>query len=127
MSGGVEDLIQKYLDDKKQKGDAEDAEKIAANGVASKFMQAYMNKDADSMLMYLTEEAKSEFNRGIVEEATEIKSFEITDTRKLNDTKMEIDATLKKETPDQVSQTEKRRFILLKKDTIWLIDSWKVV
>lgn len=127
MSADVKDLMQKYLDDKKQKGEADDAEKTAANGVASKFMQAYMNKDADSMMMYLTDEAKTEFNRGVVEEATEIKSFEITDTRKLNDTKIEIDAKLKKETPDQGSQTETRRFVLLKKDTQWLIDSWKIV
>ena len=90
-------------------------------------MQAYMDKDADSMLMYLTEQAKSEFNRGIVEDATEIKSFEITDTRKISDTRMEIDARIKQETPGSVTQTEKRKFVLLKKDNVWGIDSFKVV
>jgi len=127
MSDGVKDLIQKYLDNKKEQNEAEDAEKAAAQEVAKKFMQAYMSKDADSMLMYLTDQAKSEFNRGIVEEATEIKSFEITDTRKINDARMEIDAKINKETPDKGTQTEKRRFVLLKKDTNWLIDSWKIV
>ena len=127
MSDGVKDLIQKYLDNKKEQNEAEDAEKTAAQEVAKKLMQAYMSKDADSMLMYFTDQAKSEFNRGIVEEATEIKSFEITDTRKINDTRMEIDAKINKETPDKGTQTEKRRFVLLKKDTSWLIDSWKIV
>ncbi len=127
MSDGVKDLIQKYLDNKKEQSEAEDAEKTAAQEVVKKFMQTYMNKDADSMLMYLTDQAKSEFNRGIVEEATEIKSFEITDTRKINDTRMEIDAKISKETPDKGTQTEKRRFVLLKKDTSWSIDSWKIV
>ncbi len=127
MSDGTKDLIQAYLDDKKQKGEVDDAEKTAARAVANKFMQAYTNKDADSMLAYLTEQAKSEFNRGIVEEAVEIKSFEITDTRKLSDTRIEIDAKLTKETPDKATVTEKRRFVLLKKDNLWLIDAWKVV
>lgn len=127
MSDGTKDLIQKYLDDKKQKGEADDAEKTAAQEVANKFMQAYMDKDADSMMAYLTDQAKSEFNKGIVEEATEIKSFEITDTRKLNDTRIEIDAKINKETPDKGTKIEKRRFVMLKKDTKWWIDSWKII
>lgn len=127
MSDGMQGFIQKYLDDKKQKDEADDADKTAAQSVANKFMQAYTNKDADSMLFYLTDQAKSEFNRGIVEDATEIKSFEITSTSKLSDIRIEIDATIKKETPDNGNITEKRTFVMLKKDTNWLIDSWKVV
>lgn len=127
MSDGVQEFIQKYLDDKKEKDELNDTEKTAAQAVANKFMQAYTNKDADSMLSYLTDQAKSEFNRGIIEDATEIKSFEITDTRKLNDARIEIDARIKKETPDKGNITEKRKFIMLKKDTGWLIDSWKTV
>jgi len=126
MPGGVKDWIQKYLDDKKQKGDLADAEKLAANEVANKFMQAYMNKDADSMMMYLTDQAKSEFNKGVVEDATDIKSFEITDTRKINDTRMEIDAKITKETPDKGTQIEKRRFTMKKSDK-WQIDAWPIV
>ncbi|MFH0912350.1 MAG: hypothetical protein V1807_01690 [Patescibacteria group bacterium] len=124
MADGVKDLMQKYLDDQKQKGEADDAEKTAAQAVVGKFMQAYIAKDADSMVTYLTTEAKTEFNRGVVEEATEIKSFEITDTRKLSDTKIELDARIKKETPDGGSITEKRKFVMLKKEGIWAIDSW---
>ena len=127
ISTKTKELIEKYLEDKKTKGETDDAEKTAAGAVANKFMQAYMDKDADSMLMYLTEQAKSEFNRGIVEDATEIKSFEITDTRKISDTRMEIDARIKQETPGAVTQTEKRKFVLLKKDNVWGIDSFKVV
>lgn len=127
MADGTQDLIQKYLDDKKEQGEADDALKAVVQEVANKFMQAYMNKDADSMMMYLTDQAKSEFNKGIVEEATEIKSFEITDTRKLSDTRMELDAKIKKETPDKGSITEKRRFVMLLKDEKWRIDSWKIV
>ena len=127
MSGGVEDFVQKYLDNKKQQGEAEDAEKTAAQGVVNKFMQAYMGKDANGMKLYLTDQAKSEFNPGVLEDATEIKSFEITGTRKLSDTRIEIDATIQKETPDKGAQTEKRRFALLKKNNTWQIDSWNVV
>lgn len=127
LSDGMQEYIQKYLEDKKQKGEADDAEKISAQAVTNKFMQAYTSKDADSMMSYLTEQAKSEFNKGVVEDATEIKSFEITDTRKLSDIRIEIDASIKKETPDKGSVTEKRKFVMLKKDTIWLIDSWKIV
>ena len=127
ISDGAKDLIQKYLDNKKEQGKVDDAVKAAAEEIARKFMQAYMNKDPDSMMMYLTEQAKSEFNRGIVEDATEIKSFEITDTRKITDTRMEIDAKINKETPDKGTQIEKRRFVLIKKDDKWQIDSWKVV
>lgn len=127
MADGTQDLIQKYLDDKKQQGEADDALKAVVQEVVNKFMQAYMDKDADSMMMYLTLQAKSEFNKGVVEEATEIKSFEVTDTRKLSDTRMELDAKIKKETPDKGSITEKRRFVMLKIDNQWQIDSWKIV
>jgi len=127
IADDTQELIQKYLDNKKEQGEADDALKAVVQEVANKFMQAYMSKDADSMMMYLTLQAKSEFNKGVVEEATEIKSFEITDTRKLSDIRMELDAKIKKETPDKGSITEKSRFVILLQDEQWRIDSWKIV
>jgi len=125
MDRGVNELTQKYLDDKNKKGEEEDKLKAVINDVANKFMQAYANKDADSMKSYLTDEAKAEFNPGIVEEAVEVKSFKILDTRIISETKAELDAQLTKETPTAETFTEKKRFIILKKDSQWLIDSWR--
>ena len=125
MSREMEDLMQKYLDDKKKQGEEEDKIKTAINDVASKFIQAYANKDADSMMSYLTDEAKTEFNPGIVEESVEITTFKILDTRLIGDNKSELDAQLTKETPSQETFTEKKRFILLKKGSQWLVDSWR--
>ncbi|MFH1088540.1 MAG: hypothetical protein V1719_01720 [Patescibacteria group bacterium] len=125
MSREMEDLMQKYLDDKKKQGEEENKIKTAINDVASKFIQAYANKDADSMMSYLTDEAKTEFNPGIVEESVEITTFKILDTRLIGDNKSELDAQLTKETPSQETFTEKKRFILLKKGSQWLVDSWR--
>lgn len=125
MSRGMEDLMQTYLDDKQKQRGEEDKLKAVISDVASKFIQAYANKDADSMMSYLTDEAKAEFNRGIVEEAVEVTAFKILDTRLIGDNKSELDAQLTKETPSQETLTEKKRFILLKKGSQWLVDSWK--
>ena len=125
MSREMEDLTQKYLDDKKKQGEEEDKIKAVINDVASKFIQAYADKDADSMMSYLTDEAKTEFNRGIVEEAVEVTTFKILDTRLIGDNKTELDAQLTKQTPSQETYTEKKRFILLKKGSQWQIDSWR--
>ena len=125
MSREMEDLMQKYLDDKKKQGEEENKIISAVSDVASKFIQAYANKDADSMMSYLTDEAKTEFNPGIVEEAIEITTFKILDTRLVGDNKSELDAQLTKQTPSQETYTEKKRFILLKKGSQWLIDSWR--
>jgi hypothetical protein len=129
VASAVGELTQTYLDEQKTKGEADDAEKTAANEVSTKFMQAYMDKDAAAMKLYLTQQAESEFNPGAVQEETsEIKSYKITDTRKLSDTKIEINATLTKETPDGASIADKRLFVMLKQsDGKWLIDSWKAV
>ena len=127
MPDSITGFVQKYLDDKKAQGVLDDAEKAVVQGVVNKFMQAYTAKDPDSMMMYLTDQAKAEFNKGIVEEATDIQSFSITDTRKIDANRMEIDVTIKKQTPTQTIQTEKRKFVLLQKDGKWLIDSWKIV
>jgi len=129
IAGAVGDLTQTYLDEQKTKGEADDAEKTAANEVTTKFMQAYMDKDVAAMKLYLTSQAESEFNPGAVQEETsEIKSYKITDTRKLSDTKIEINATLTKETPDGTAVADKRLFVMLKQsDGKWLIDSWKAV
>lgn len=125
MSRGMEDLMQKYLEDKKKQGEEEEKIKAAVSDVANKFIQAYTNKDADSMMSYLTDEAKTEFNRGIVEEAVEITTFKILDTRLIGDNKAELDAQLTKQTPSQETYIEKKRFIVLKKGNQWLIDSWR--
>jgi len=129
IAGEVEDFVQTYLDDQKTKTDADDTEKTAANEVSTKFMQAYMGKDVVAMRLYLTKAAEAEFNPGAVQEETaEIKSYKITDTRKLSDTKIELNATLTKETPDGVTVTDKRLFVMLKQsDGKWLIDSYKSV
>jgi hypothetical protein len=129
MAGEVEDFVQTYLDEQKTKSDADDAEKTAANEVSTKFMQAYMGKDVVAMRLYLTKAAEAEFQPGAVQEETaEIKSYKITDTRKLSDTRIEINATLTKETPDSATVTDKRLFVMLKQsDGKWLIDSYKSV
>jgi hypothetical protein len=92
-------------------------------------MQAYMGKDVAAMRLYLTKAAEAEFKPGAIQEETsEIKSYKITDTRKLSDTKIEINAQLAKETPDGVTVTDKRLFVMLKQsDGKWLIDSYKSV
>jgi len=129
IAGEVEDFVQTYLDEQKTKSEADDAEKTAANDVTTKFMQAYMSKDVVAMRLYLTKAAEAEFNPGAVQEETaEIKSYKIADTRKLSDTRIEIDATLTKETPDNATVTDKRLFVMLKQsDGKWLIDSYKSV
>ncbi|MFA5270542.1 MAG: hypothetical protein WC400_02985 [Patescibacteria group bacterium] len=129
IAGEVEDFAQTYLDEQKTKGEADDAEKTAANEVTTKFMQAYMNKDVVAMRLYLTKAEEAQFNPGAIQEETsEIKKYKITDTRKLSDTKIEINAELSKETPDGVAVTDKRLFVMLKQsDGKWLIDSYKSV
>ena len=129
IAGEVEDFAQTYLDEQKTKGEADDAEKTSANEVTTKFMQAYMNKDVVAMRLYLTKAEEAQFNPGAIQEETsEIKSYKITDTRKLSDTKIEINATLTKETPDGVAVTDKRLFVMLKQSNgKWLIDSYKSV
>ena|SRR3989344_370690 len=129
IAGEVEDFAQTYLDEQKTKGEADDAEKTSANDVATKFMQAYMGKDVAGMRLYLTKAAEAEFQPGAIQEETsEIKSYKITNTRKLSDTKIEIDAQMAKETPDGVAVTDKRLFVMLKQsDGKWLIDSYRSV
>jgi len=129
IAGEVEDFVQTYLDEQKNKDDAESSEKTAANEVTTKFMQAYMGKDVVAMRLYLTKAAEAEFKPGAVQEETsEIKSYKITDTRKLSDAKIEINATLTKESPDGVTVTDKRLFVMLKQsDGKWLIDSYRSV
>ncbi|MBN2585136.1 hypothetical protein JXA59_00605 [Patescibacteria group bacterium] len=129
IASEVEDFVQTYLDEQKTKSDEDDAEKTAANDVTTKFMQAYVGKDVVAMRLYLTPAAEADFQPGAVQEETsEIKSYKIADTRKLSDTKIEIDATLTKETPDGVTVTDKRLFVMLKQsDGKWLIDSYRSV
>lgn len=124
----VEVLIKVHLDDKQAEGEAVEAEKTAAGGVATKFMQALMDRDSGAMVIYLTSEAEAGFNPGIVlEDSSEITSFKILDTRKMGESKIEIDAQISKETPDGNAVTENRLFIMLKTDEKWLIDSWAAV
>lgn len=128
ISQTVEELIQTYLNNEKDKTDAEDKEKSVASGVVTKFMQAYMDKAVDTMIIYLTQQAESEFSPIIVaEDSSEIKSSKILDTRKTGDAKIEINVQINKETPDGVPISEERLFVLLKQGDGWLIDSWNTV
>lgn len=125
MSSDIKDFVQIYLEDKQQQTDADEAERIAANEVVIKFMQAYMNRDVDAMIIYFTQEAEAEFSPVMVlEDSSEIKNSKLLDTRIMGETKIEIDAQIDKETPDSNSISENRLFVMLKRDGKWLIDSW---
>ncbi|OGB74027.1 hypothetical protein A2V68_01510 [candidate division Kazan bacterium RBG_13_50_9] len=124
----IEELVTDYLATKEEQTKEEEAEKSAANDVATKFMQAYMNRDTDAMTLYLTAGAEGEFSPAVVmEDSSEIKSFKILETRKTGEDKIELDAQIAKETPDGAAVTEDRLFVMLKRDGKWLIDSWKTV
>jgi len=121
----VEGMVEDYLEEKSENEEAEEEVKAAAGGVVTKFMQAYIDRDGEAMKAYLTTEAEAEFNPAVVlEDLSEITNFKILDTRKISDTKIEIDARIDKETPDAKVYSESRLFRLLLKDDVWLIDSW---
>jgi len=125
MNEEIRLMVEEFLEDKQTKTDKEDELKSAAAFVVTKFMQAYIDRDAEAMKVYLTPEAQAEFNPAVtLEDLSEIKSFKILDNRKTGDTKIEINAKINKETPDAKSFSEDRLFVLLFRDDDWLIDSW---
>ena len=124
----VKEFVQTYLDGEQDKTDAEEEEKTAARDTITKFMQAYMDRDTDAMVIYLTQQAEAEFSPIIVlEDSSEITSFKILDNRKTGDAKIEVNAQINKETPDGVAISGERLFIMLKQENKWLIDSWNTV
>jgi len=128
MSKEVESLVQIYLEDKQTLISNEEAQKTAASGIVTKFMQAYMDRDSDAMTIYLTTEAEAEFNPAMVlEDLSEINNFKVLDIRKTGDAKIEIDAKVEKETPDGNAFSRNRLFILLERNDSWQIDSWGTV
>jgi len=125
MPNNVKVLIETNLLDQKKIEEADKAAIDAAVLVVTKFVQAYSDKDAEAMKIYLTPQAESEFRPALVlDNALEIKNFKAIDTRKLSETKIEIDGQIDKETPDGKTITEKRLFAMLKVGDKWLIDSW---
>ncbi|MBU1083134.1 hypothetical protein KKE14_01715 [Patescibacteria group bacterium] len=128
MSDSVKILIEADLLNRKETEEADKAAIDAAVAVVTKFVQAYSDKDAEAMKIYLTSQAESEFKPAqVLDNALEIKNFKAIDTRKLNETKIEIDGQIDKETPDSKTITEKRLFAMLKVDGKWLIDSWDIM
>ena len=128
ISQDVKEFMETYLDGEQEKTEAEEEEKTAAHDTITKFMQAYMDRDTDAMVIYLTRQAEAEFSPVIVlEDSSEITSFKILDNRKTGDAKIEINAQINKETPDGVPISGERLFIMLKQGTKWLIDSWNTV
>lgn len=127
MTSAIKQLTEEYLTGQAE-ADEEEAKALQViEGVATKFMQAYADRDADGMKVYLSPAAEAEFNPGVVEDSSEITNFKILDTRRLSETKVEIDAQIDKETPDGQTSSEKRRFVMLLSGEKWLIDSWNTV
>lgn len=128
MPNNVKVLIETNLLDQKKTEEADKAAIDAAVAVVTKFIKAYSDKDAEAMKLYLTPQAESEFKPPqILDNALEIKNFKVIETRKLNETKIEIDGQIDKETPDSKTLTEKRLFAMLKVGDKWLIDSWDIM
>jgi hypothetical protein len=128
MPNNVKVLIETNLLDQQKISEADKAAIDAAVLVVTKFMQAYSDKDAEAMKIYLTPQAESEFKPAqVLDNALEIKNFKAVETRKLNETKIEIDGQIDKETPDSKTITEKRLFAMLKVGDKWLIDSWDIM
>lgn len=99
----------------------------AAETAVSQFVQAWKDRDADAMSGLLTSGGKNEFNRGILEDSSEIVSFRIMNTEMDSDSAIAISGKLDKETPDEKTVTENWSFTLIKTGDNWLIDTWKQV
>lgn len=128
LSGGVKGLVEATLADQKKSAEADQAAIDAAVATVTKFMQAYSDRDAAAMVIYMTKQAESEFQPSLLlETVLEVKSFKVLATRKMNDNKIEIDAQIDKETPDLKITSEKRLFVMLQENNKWLIDSWDII
>lgn len=128
LSGGVKGLVEATLADQKKSAEADQAAIDAAVATVTKFMQAYSDRDATAMVIYMTKQAESEFQPSLLlETVLEVKSFKVLATRKMNDNKIEIDAQIDKETPDLKITSEKRLFVMLQENNKWLIDSWDII
>ncbi|MEA1909733.1 MAG: hypothetical protein U9M89_01790 [Patescibacteria group bacterium] len=122
--GDLEKIVEAYLEDREEQGKADEKLFSEVGSIVSKFMQAFINKDAGSMEAYFTESAVSVFNPGVLEDPTEIKEYSVTSKNKINKEKIEMRVEITKETPDQSTITERRKFVLIKENNLWLIDSW---
>ncbi|MDD5606193.1 MAG: hypothetical protein PHR51_02650 [Patescibacteria group bacterium] len=99
----------------------------AAEQVATQFVQAWKDRDADGMSALMTSGARGEFNRGVLEDSSDITSFRIMSTKMDADAAIEISGRLEKETPDGQTADEDWKFTLIKTGDNWLIDTWKKV
>ncbi|RLC37381.1 hypothetical protein DRH29_02160 [candidate division Kazan bacterium] len=123
IKGLLEEKIREYGTQEEQ----DKAERQAAEQVVSQFAEAWRNRDSEGMLNYLTSGAKaSDANKiaGLMEDSSDIDSFRILNTTIVNDTNIEIRSSLEKITPDNSNITEEWKFVLLKTNGSWLIDTW---
>ncbi|MFH0905305.1 MAG: hypothetical protein V1826_01105 [bacterium] len=122
----IKSLLEAKIKETGTQDEKDKATKQAAERIVTQFVDAWRNRDADGMGRYLTAGAKSAFNPGVLEDASEIKSVPILSTEIKDETKVEIRAQIVKTTPDNQTTTETRRFVLLKTGSDWLIDSWDI-
>lgn len=122
----LQTLLTKKIDEGGTKSEQEQAAKQASEQIVSQFVQAWQNRDPDSMSSKLTTGAKGEFKPGIVEDSVEITGFRITSSTLSDDLgKATILGQLEKQTPDKKQMTENWEFIVLKQGDNWLIDRWQ--
>lgn len=121
----IEDLLNKKIEASGTQSEQDQAAKQAAEQTVSQFVQAWQNRNASGMSAKLTQGAKTEFNPGILEDATDITAFRITQSTVADDKSgATITGQLDKETPDNVKTTETWQFTLLQQGNAWLIDKW---
>lgn len=125
MPGDIKALLQKQIDEGGTQEEQDKAARQVAEQTVNKFVQAWQSRDSDAMTGYLTAGARGEFNPGILEDSSNITSFRILSTTLSEDgASITIEGQLDKKTPDNVDVPENWKFILLKSQDSWLIDSW---
>ncbi len=126
MPDDILSLLKKQLDEEGSQSEQDKAARQAAEQVINQFVQAWQSRDGDAMAGYLTAGARSEFNRGILEDSSDIITFRILKTELAEDgAKVTIEGRLDKKTPDNAEVSESWEFVLLNTQGSWLIDSWK--
>jgi hypothetical protein len=123
------DDVLKFLEAKLESDgtlEAQDKEnRQAAETVATKFVQAWKDRDPDGMSAHMTAGAKVSFNKGILEDSSDIISFRIMNTKMDSDATIEISGKIDKETPDGQAVSEDWNFTLIKTGEKWLVDTWE--